>query len=194
MSTLDTIKDLREKTGAGIVEVKKAFAEAGGDETKAIDILRKNGQAKALKKSDREANEGVIGSYMHSNGKVGSMVKVACETDFVARNDDFQAFAKDVAMHVTAMNPLYLSPSDVSDDMVAKEREVWIEQLKDENKPQEIMDKILEGKEKKFREEVALLTQPFVKDPDRTIGELLTETVTKIGENVQITDFVRFEL
>jgi len=194
MSTLEQIKKLREKTGAGIVEVKKALEEAGDDQEKAIEILRKKGQDKALKKSDREAKEGIVGYYVHSNGKVAAMVKVFCETDFVARNEEFQNFAKDVAMHITAMDPQYLSPEDVAEDAVTKEKEIWAEQLATEGKPQDIVEKILEGKEKKFREEVALLTQAFVKNPDVTVGQLLTDTIAKIGENVQLGEFVRFEL
>jgi elongation factor Ts len=194
MSTLKQIKELREKTGAGIVEVKKALQESEGDQEKAIEILRKKGQDKALKKSDREAKEGIIGYYVHSNEKVAAMIKVFCETDFVARNEEFQLFAKDIAMHITAMNPQYLSPEDVSEELVVKEREIWKEQLASEGKPENIMSKIMEGKEKKFRAEVALLTQPFVKNPEITVEQLLTDTIAKIGENIQLGEFVRFEL
>ncbi|EKE10621.1 MAG: hypothetical protein ACD_15C00225G0005 [uncultured bacterium] len=194
MSTLEQIKNLRERTGAGIVEVKKALEEAKGDDNLAVEILRKRGQEKAMKKSDRVAGEGVIASYIHSNGRVGAMVKLLCETDFVGRNEEFKALAQDIAMHITAANPKYLKPEDVDSGILDKEREIWTAQLAEEKKPKEIMDKILEGKEKKFREENALLTQSFIKNPDQTIGELLTEKISKIGENIQIGDFSRFEL
>ncbi|MEA3322741.1 MAG: translation elongation factor Ts [Patescibacteria group bacterium] len=192
MSALDQIKKLRKQTGAGIIEVKKALDEAGGDEDKAIELLRKSGQSKAVKKADREANEGIIGSYVHSNQKLGAMVKILCETDFVARNEDFQIFATDIAMHITATDPQCVRPEDVDADFVATERAIWEEQLKNEGKPTKIMDKIMEGKEKKLRAESALLSQPFVKDPDKTIEDLLNELVVKIGEKIEIGEFARF--
>jgi elongation factor Ts len=192
MSALEQIKKLREQTGAGVVDVKKALDEAKGDEEKAIEILRKSGQSKAVKKADRDANEGIIGSYVHSNQKIGAMVKILCETDFVARNEDFQAFATDIAMHITATDPQCLRAEDVNEELVAKEREIWKEQLKEEGKPEEIMDKIMEGKEKKLRAESALLSQHFVKDPDKTIEDLLNELVAKIGEKIEIGEFARF--
>lgn len=136
----------------------------------------------------------MIGSYVHSNAKIASLVKLSCETDFVARNEDFRTLARDIAMHIAAANPQYLSPEDVPDDAVEKERVIWKEQLAAEGKPENIMENILAGKEKKFREESALLTQPFVKDPDRSVKELLTDSIAKIGENIQIGEFVRFEL
>lgn len=191
---LEQIKKIREQTGAGVVDVKKALDETNGDETKAIEILRKKGQDKALKKSGREAKEGVVASYIHSNGKLGAMVKLFCETDFVARNEEFQELAKDIAMHISATDPQFLSPEDVSDDSVDREKEVWETQLKEEGKPEEMIGKIMEGKEKKFREEVSLMTQPFVKDPEVTIGELITQKIGKIGENIQIGEYSRFEL
>jgi elongation factor Ts len=199
MSSLEQIKKLREQTGAGIVEVKKALEEAGGDETKAVEILRKRGQEKAGKKAERSAKEGVVASYIHSNSKVGAIVKLHCETDFVARNEEFKALAQDIAMHITAMSPQYLKPEDVSGEVVAKEKEIWTEQLKSENpgragKPADILEKIMAGKEKKFREENALLTQSFVKNPDQTVGELVTEKIGKIGENIQVGEFYRIEL
>lgn len=191
---LEQIKKIREQTGAGMVDVKKALEESGGDESKAIDILRKKGQSKAVKKAEREVGEGIIGSYIHSNGKIGAMVKLYCETDFVARNEEFQELAKDIAMHISAMNPQFLNPEDVTEEVIAKEREIWLEQMKDENKPEEIKQKIMEGKEKKFREEMSLMTQSFVKNPDMTVGELVTEKISKVGENIKVGDFVRFEL
>ncbi|MFA7209439.1 MAG: translation elongation factor Ts [Parcubacteria group bacterium] len=194
MATLEQIKSLRERTGAGIVEVKKALEEAQGDDQRAIEILRKRGQEKAMKKSDRIAGEGVIVSYVHSNGRIGSIVKLLCETDFVGRNEEFKALAQDIAMHITATNPKYLKPEDVPAEIVAKEREIWMAQLASENKPKDIMDTILAGKEKKFREENSLLTQSFIKDPDQTIGGLLTEKISKMGENIQVGEFSRLEL
>lgn len=191
---MEQVKSLREKTGAGIVDVKKALDEAKGDEEKAILILRKRGQDKALKKSDREAKEGIIVSYVHSNQRIGVLLKLLCETDFVARNGEFQAFGRDMAMHIAALAPLYLKPEDVSSDLVGKEREIWVEQLRNEKKPAELVEKIMAGKEEKFRRENALLSQSFVKDPTKTVGELLTEQIHKIGENIQIGSFVRYEL
>jgi len=192
MSTLEQIKKLREMTGAGIVEVKKALDESKGDEEKAIEALRKSGQSKALKKADRCASEGIIGMYVHSNQKIAAMVKVLCETDFVARNEDFQAFAGDIAMHITATDPQCIRPQDVDADFVAKEREIWTEQLKSEGKPEDIIKKILEGKEQKLRAQSALLSQPFVKDPDKTVEDLMNELVVKIGEKIEIGEFARF--
>ncbi len=194
MSNLEQIKKLRERTGAGIVDVKKALEEASGDENKAIDLLRKRGQEKALKKSDREAKEGIVSAYIHSNNKVGAMVKLFCETDFVAKNDEFRALGQDIAMHITAMNPQYLSPENVPEEIVEKEKEFWLEEFKDGKKPEDIVAKILEGKEKKFREEISLLTQSFVKNPEQKIGELIAEKIGKIGENIQVGEFTRFEL
>lgn len=191
---LNKIKKLREKTGAGIVEVKKALTEANGDETKAVEILRKRGQEKAVKKSERTTQEGIVASYVHSNKKVGAIVKLYCETDFVARNEEFQKLGQDIAMHITAMNPKFIRPEDVSKDLIKKEKEIWEAQLEGEKKPKEIMNKILEGKEKKFREEISLLSQPFVKNPDITVEQLIAENIGKIGENIQIGDFSRLEL
>lgn len=192
MSTLEQIKKIREQTGAGIVDVKKALDTAEGNEEKAIEILRKNGKNKVLKKADRDASEGIIGSYIHSNQKIGAMVKILCETDFVARNEDFQKFATDIAMHITATDPHCLRPEDVDQKFVDAERAIWVEQLKNEGKPAEIMDKIMAGKENKLRAEAALLSQPFVKDPDKTIEDLRDELVAKIGEKIEIGEFARF--
>lgn len=194
MSSLEEIKKLRERTGAGVVDVKKALEEAGGNAEKAVEILRKKGKDKALKKADRSAKEGVVASYIHSNLKIGAMVKLYCETDFVARNGDFQNLAKDIAMHVAAMDPKFLRPEDVAGAAIEKEKEIWKEQLKNEGKPEKMFDKIISGKENKFRNEQALLAQPFVKNPDITVGELVAESVGKIGENIQIGEFVRFEI
>ena len=194
MSSMEQVKALRERTGAGIVEVKKALDEAGGDEAKAIEILRKSGQAKAVKKGDRETKEGVVVSYIHSNNRVGALVQLFCETDFVARNAEFQELARDIAMHVAAANPRYLKPEEVTETDLAQEKEIWAEQLKNEGKPAEMLEKIIGGKEAKFRNEVALLSQPFIKNPDLTIGDLITEKIHKIGENIQVGAFTRYEM
>lgn len=191
---LDKIKTLREKTGAGVVDVKKALEEAGGDEQKAVEILRAKGHSKALKKADREAKEGVVASYIHSNKKIGVLIQLYCETDFVARNSEFQELAKDIAMHIAAINPQFTRPEDISADVIEKENKIWRKQLENEKKPDDIKKKILAGKEKKFREEISLLAQPFVKNPDITVGDLIAEKVGKIGENIQVGKFVRFEL
>ncbi len=191
---LEKIKKLRNRTGAGMVDVKNALEEAQGDEEKALEIIRKKGQAKALKKAEREVKEGVVMSYIHSNKRLGSLITLYCETDFVARNEEFQNLAKDIAMHITAMNPIVLKPEDMDEKLVKKEREIWKEQLKKENKPKEILEKILDGKEKKWREENALLTQSFIKDPEKTIQDLINEKIGKIGENIQVGKFVRYEI
>lgn len=191
---LEKIKKIREKTGAGVVDVKKALEETGGDEAKAIEIIRKKGKEKALKKSERTAQEGTITAYVHSNGKVGAIVKLYCETDFVARTKEFKELAQDIAMHVTAMDPKYVKPEDVPQELVEKEKEIWIAQLETKKKPKEIMDKILEGKEKKFRQDLALLTQSFVKNPDETVAELINGKIIKTGENIQVGGFSRLEL
>ena len=194
MSQMEQIKALREKTGAGIVDVKKALDEAGFDEAKAIEILRKRGQDKAMKKSDRETHEGIVVSYVHSNGRIGALVKLYCETDFVARNEEFQELGRDIAMHVAASAPVYLKPEDVPQEAVEQEKDIWREQLLTEGKPEVMLEKIMSGKEGKFRNDISLLTQPFVKDPSKTVGELLTEKIHKVGENIQVGSFVRYEM
>lgn len=191
---LEKIKNLREKTGAGVVDVKKALEESKGDEAKALEIIRKRGQEKAAKKTGRSAKEGILGVYVHSNNKVGAMVQLFCETDFVGRNKEFQELAKDLAMHITASNPEYLNPENIPDQRIKKEREIWKEQLLNQGKKEAMLDKILTGKEKKFREEVALLSQPFVKNPEITVKELVEEKIGKIGENIQVGEFIRFEI
>ena len=191
---LDLIKKIRERTGAGVVAIKKAIDEVGMDEEKVIELLRKSGESKAAKKADRVAKEGVVMSYVHSNNRVAALVKLLCETDFVARNEEFKELAKDIAMHVTAMNPKFIKPEDVSAEIVEKEKEIWQAQLTAEGKKPEMIEKIMVGKEKKFREEAALLTQAFVKNPEITIGELIIEKIGKIGENIQVGEIVRFEL
>jgi len=194
MSPMEQVKALREKSGAGIVDVKKALDEAGGDEVKAMEILRKRGQDKAKKRSAYEAHEGIVVAYVHSNDHIGVLVKLFCETDFVARNVEFRELGHDIAMHIAALAPLYVNPQEVPEELVEKERDIWRAQLAKENKPKEMMEKIMAGKEEKFRNENALLTQVFVKDSSKTVGELLTEKIHKIGENIQVGGFVRYEM
>ena len=194
MSDANSVKELREKTGAGFMECKKALLESGNDMDKAIDYLRKRGLAAASKKAGRAANEGRIHSYIHSNGKVGVMVEVNCETDFVARTDDFQTFVNDLALHVAAANPRYLNKEAVPTDEIEKEKSIFKAQAQNSGKPPAVLDKIAEGKINKFFEENCLLHQGFVKDPDKKIEDLVKETIAKLGENIQIARFVRYQL
>jgi elongation factor Ts len=190
---MELVKKIRERTGAGMVAIKKAIDEAGGNEEKAIEILRKQGESKAAKKADRVTKEGVVVSYVHSN-KVAAVVKLLCETDFVARNEEFVALAKDIAMHVAAMSPKFIKPEEMSNEVVEKEKEIWIALLAQEGKTPEMMEKIMIGKEKKFREESALLTQSFVKNPEITINELIVAAIGKMGEKIEIAEISRIEL
>jgi len=192
--TLEQIKSLREKTGVSMQSCKKALEEANGEENKAVEILRKKGEAKAVERGGRSTGEGVIISYIHTNYKIGVLLQLGCETDFVARNPDFQAFGRDIAMHIAAMNPLFTSPSDVTPELIEKEREIWRAQLAKEGKPEKMHHKIMEGKEKKFREEVSLLTQPFVKNPEVAIEKLLSDAVLKLGENIKVVRFTRYSI
>jgi elongation factor Ts len=196
--TASGVKSLREKTGAGMIDCKNALVEAGGDENQAIELLRKKGMATAGKKAGRVTAEGAVGSYIHMGGKVGVLVEVNCESDFVARGEEFQQLVKDVAMHIAASNPSYLNREEVPQDVVAKEKEITLEQLKNDpknaNKPADVLDKIIEGRLNKFYEEVALLEQPFVKDPAKTIGELLAEKIGTIKENITIRRFTRYKM
>ena len=188
------VKELREKTGAGMMDCKKALAEAGGDFAKAEEVLRKKGLASAAKKAGRIASEGAVGSYVHMGGKIGVLVEVNCETDFVARNEAFQALVKDVAMHVAAAAPQYVRREEVPADVVAKEMEIARGQAREQKKPEAIIEKIAQGKVDKFFKEVCLLEQPFVKDDKKSVQEMITEQVAKIGENIQIRRFARFVL
>ena len=196
--TAQAVKALREKTGAGMMECKKALVEAGGDENKAIEVLRKMGLASAEKKAGRVAAEGVVGSYIHMGGKVGVLVEVNCETDFVARGDDFQGFVRDVAMHIAAMDPRYLSKDEVPADALAKEREIELERLKNDpknaSKPADVLNKIVEGRLAKFYESAVLLEQPFVKDQNVTVGELVKALTGKIGEKISVRRFTRYKM
>lgn len=188
---IDAIKKLREKTNAGVVDCKKALHEAGGDVEKAIEILRKQGISLASKKSGREAKEGRVESYIHLGGKIGVLVEVNCETDFVARNDDFKTFVKDMAMQVAASNPLYVKKEDVPPEAIKKETDIIKAQTA--GKPQGAIDKIVEGKLAKFYEEVCLLEQPFIKDPNLKVKDILTSMIAKIGENIIVRRFVRYQ-
>jgi elongation factor Ts len=188
------IKDLRERTGAGMADCKKALQEVEGDLDKAIDYLRKKGLAKAAKKAGREATEGAVVSYIHGGGRIGVLVEINCETDFVARNEDFQGFTRDVAMQIAAMNPLFVRKDEVGDDFIAKEREVLLAKAKESGKPEPVVAKMVDGQITKWLKEICLLDQAFVKNPDKTIDQLQQELIAKIGENIKIRRFVRFEL
>jgi elongation factor Ts len=192
------VKALREKTGAGMMECKKALTEAEGNEEQAVEILRKRGMATAGKKAGRVAAEGAVGSYIHMGGKVGVLVEVNCETDFVARTEEFQALVKDIAMHVAAAEPRYVTREEVPSDILDKEREITRAQIandpKNANKPEQVIEKIVEGRLNKFFEEAVLLDQPFVKDPAKTINELLTEKIAKTGERITVRRFSRYKM
>lgn len=188
------VKELREKCGAGMMECKRALEETGGDIEEAIKLLRKKGMAAADKKSTRTANEGLVESYIHAGGKLGVLVEINCETDFVARNEEFRAFAHDVAIHVAAANPQFVRREDIPEQVLASEREIYTEQAKQSGKPEQVWEKIIEGKLTKWYEQVVLLEQPFVKDPDKTIDGLRRELVSKIGENIEVRRFARFQL
>ena len=188
------VKELREKTGAGMMDCKKALSETGGDFQKALDYLRQKGLATAAKRAGRVASEGRVGSYIHAGGKIGVMVEVNCETDFVAKTDDFQAFAKDVAMHIAASNPSYVRREEVTADVLEREKEIYRAQARDAKKPEKVMEKIVEGKLEKFYGEVCLMEQAFVKDPDITIQDLLNGLIGKLGEKVEIRRFTRYQV
>jgi len=188
------VKVLREKTGAGMMDCKKALVESAGNEEKAIAYLREKGLAKAAKKAGRATSQGVIGSYIHNNGKIGVMVELKCETDFVAKNEKFLAFAKDLAMQIAATSPLCVSPDQVPADLLAKEREIFKNQAMEEGKPEAIAEKIVEGRLKKYYAEVCLLEQPFIKEDKKTIRDLLNELISVLGENMQIGRFDRMVL
>ncbi len=192
--TASTIAELRAKTGAGMMDCKKALDETGGDMEKAADELRKKGITKAAKRAGKIAAEGLVYSYIHGQGKIGVLVEVNCETDFVAKTDEFKAFAHDVAMHIAAISPKYVSREEVSAEEVEKEKDVYREQMKNEGKPEDIIEKIIDGKLDKFYSEICLLEQAFVKDEDKTIEQLLTEKTAEIGEKVTVRRFVRYEL
>ena len=186
------LKELRDSTGAGMMDIKAALEEAGDDKDKAIEILRKKGQSKIAKKADRVAKEGLVESYIHAGGKVGVLVEVNCETDFVARTDDFKAFAKELALHIAAANPLYINATDVPPEVIEKEKEIYKEQV--QGKPADVVEKILEGKIQKFYEETCLMEQPFFRDQDKKVKEVMGDAVAKMGENVVVRRFARYVL
>jgi elongation factor Ts len=188
------VKQLREKTGAGMMDCKKALVEVEGDMEKAVEFLRKKGLATAQKRAGRAMSEGLIQSYIHMTGKLGVLVEVNCETDFVAKNEDFQEFAKNIAMHIAASNPLGIKPEDVPEEIIENEKRIYRAQALEMGKPENILDKIVEGKLKKFYQENCLLNQPFVRDPDISIADLMTDLIAKIGENITIKRFVRYQI
>lgn len=190
----EMVKQLREKTGSGIMDCKQALTESDGVLEKAVDFLRKKGLATAAKRAGRAMSEGTIQSYIHMGGKLGVMVEVNCETDFVAKNEDFQEFARSIAMHIAASNPLGITPEDISEEIINKEMEIYRAQAKELGKPDNIVDKIAEGKLNKFIKDNCLLNQPYVRDPDKAVADLLNELIAKIGENITVKRFVRFQL
>ncbi len=192
--TMESIKELRAMTGAGMLDVKNTLAETEGDIEKAAQLLRERGIAKAGKKADRAATEGYVGSYIHHNGKIATLVELNCETDFVARNPDFQQIAKDLAIHVSMANPSYKTPEDVPEDIIAKEREVLLNQAKEEGKPENIAEKMVEGRINKFYQENCLMKQAYIKDDSKDIEQLINESIAKIGENIQIGAFNRISI
>ncbi|KOX91038.1 MULTISPECIES: translation elongation factor Ts [Thermus] len=194
MSQMELIKKLREATGAGMMDVKKALEDAGWNEEKAVQLLRERGAMKAAKKAEREAREGIIGHYIHHNQRVGVILELNCETDFVARNEVFQNLAKDLAMHIAMMNPRYVSAEEIPAEELEKERQIYIQAALNEGKPQPIAEKIAEGRLKKYLEEVVLLEQPFVKDDKVKVKELLQQAIAKTGENIVVRRFCRLEV
>ncbi len=187
------VKQLREKTGAGMMDCKQALVECDADIDKAVDFLRKKGLATARKRAGRAMTEGTVQSYIHMGGKLGVLVEVNCETDFVAKNEDFIDFAKNIAMHIAASNPLGIRPEDISQEIVNREKEIYQGQALEMGKPENVVPKIVEGKMNKFFKDNCLLNQPYVRDPDLSIGDLLNELIAKIGENISIRRFVRFQ-
>ncbi len=190
----ELVKELRQRTGIGMMECKKALAECAGDIEKAITLLRKKGHARAKDKMDRTASEGAIGAYIHLNGKIGVLVEVNCESDFVARNKEFQELVKNIALHIAAASPTYVSSEEVPPEVLEKEREIIKEQFKDSGKPPEIVNKIVEGKLGKFFQETCLLDQPYIKDDKVPVRDMVTSFIAKFGENIVIRRFARYEL
>lgn len=188
------ISTLREKTGAGIVDCKRALEESGGDIEKAIEILRKEGILKASKKMERQTREGLIYAYIHSNGKIGAMIEVNCETDFVARNNEFKELVHDLAMQVAATDPLYIKSEDIPAEVIEKEKDIYREAILAEGKPAEIVDKVIIGKLEKYYEEICLLNQPFIKEEKMKVAEVINQKIAKIGEKIEVKRFVRFQI
>ena len=192
--TMENIKRLRTMTGAGMMDVKKALEETDGEVDKAAALLRERGIAKAAKKADREASEGFVGSYLHHNGKIATLVELNCETDFVARNEQFQALARNLAIHVAMANPTYRSRDDVPEAAVNEEKEALAKQAEGEGKPPQVVEKIVEGRLNKFYGEICFTEQPYIKDPDKSVEQLLKESIATIGENIQIGSFYRIAI
>ncbi len=191
---IELVKDLRQRTGAGIVDCKVALEEAKGNIEEAIDYLRKKGLAKAAKKAGRIATEGLVASYIHPGGKIGVLVEINCETDFVAKTEEFQTFVKNMAMHIAAANPQYIRREDIPPDVLEKEKQIYRMQALESGKPEKVIDKIVEGKMERFYSEVCLLEQTYIRDPDLTVKDVLDAMIAKVGENINIRRFVRFQL
>ncbi|MEF9864527.1 MAG: translation elongation factor Ts [Christensenellaceae bacterium] len=194
MVSATDVKVLRDRSGAGMMDCKNALTEANGDLEKASELLREKGLAAAVKKAGRIAAEGIVGSYIHMGGKIGVLLEVNCETDFVAKTDEFQAFVKDIAMHIAATNPLYISEAEVDQAVLEKEKEILTAQALNEGKPANVVEKMVEGRIKKYKKEICLLDQPFVKDPDKTIQDIVNDQVATIGEKISIRRFTRYEM
>ena len=192
--TSTMVKELRTKTGAGMMDCKEALAAVDGDFEKAIDFLRKKGLSAATKRSSKAAKDGTIACYIHMGGRIGVMVEINCETDFVAKTADFQTMARDIAMHIAASNPLYVRPDEIDEDALNREKEIYRSQLREEKKPEKIWDKIIEGKLKKYYEDICLVEQKFVKNQDITVGTLISNMIAKTGENIVLRRFARFQL
>jgi elongation factor Ts len=192
--TSKMVKELRDKTAAGMMDCKKALSDTDGDMEKAVDLLRQKGLAVAAKRAGRATSEGVIETYIHAGGNLGVMVELGCETDFVAKNDDFRAFARDIAMHIAAVNPVAITREEVPAEIVAREKDIYVQQALDSGKPEAIVEKMVTGKIEKFISEICLLEQKYVKNPDLTVQDLLNELVGKMGENISIKRFARFQV
>ena len=192
--SMDLVKELREKTGAGMLDCKNALEKANGDINKAVELLREKGLSVAQKRSSKVASQGAIGSYIHMNGKIGVLLEVNCETDFVANTEDFQNFLHEVAMQIAAANPKYVRREEVPEDIIAKEKEIYTKQLEEQKKPPQVIEKIVAGKIEKFYEEVCLMDQPYIRDDKKKINDLLKELVAKLGENIVVRRFARFQL
>lgn len=192
--TSKMVKDLRDKTAAGMMDCKKALSETDGDMEKAVDLLRQKGLAVAAKRAGRATSEGTIECYIHAGGKIAAMVELSCESDFVAKTDGFKEFARDLALHVAAVNPVALTRDDVPEEIIAREKEIYVQQAIDSGKPENIVEKMVGGKMEKFLKEICLLDQPFVKNPDFTIQELITDLIGKMGESISIKRFSRFQV
>jgi elongation factor Ts len=192
--TAELVKRLRERTGAGMMDCKRALEKSGGDMDKAIDILREQGMSSAAKRSGRTANEGIIYSYIHPGDRLGVIMELNCETDFVARTEDFKTLAKDISMQIAATNPLVISRTDLKEELIQKEKDIYRAQAKSQDKPEKVLDKIVQGKLEKYFQEVCLLEQPFIKDEHKTVLERITETIAKLGENITVKRFARFRV